>query len=137
MPEHGRDKISPIRDDEIASEMSGELNANRSTRAQEEHELQPPGEDQPENDRAPGTTLTGGTPTGMTAEGVELRSALARHLGRGLYPADRSAVLATLRANHAPDRLLELARRLPEGESYGNVQAIADALGLGGEERRT
>lgn len=66
MPEHGRDKISPIRDDEIAGEPNGELNAGRSTRAREEHELQPPGEDQPENDRAPGTTLTG-TPTGMTA----------------------------------------------------------------------
>lgn len=135
MAQHGRNKTSPIRDDEIAKEMSGELRANRSTRAEEERELQPPGEDQPETDRAPGTTLTGGTPPGITAEGVELRSELGRHLGR-VYPADREAVLKTLRRNHAPDRLVELAQRLPDGE-YGNLQAIADALGLGREDRRT
>ncbi|MEO3763844.1 DUF2795 domain-containing protein [Streptomyces sp. B8F3] len=136
MPEHGRNKTSAIRDDVIAKEMSGELRANRYTRAEEERELQPPGEDQPEMDRAPGTTLVGGTPPGITAEGVEVRSELGRNLGRAVYPADREAVLETLRSNHAPDRLMELAGRLPDGE-YGNLQAIADALGLGGEDRRT
>lgn len=136
MAEHGRNKTSAIRDDVIAKEMSGELRANRSTRAEEERELQPPGEDQPETDRAPGTTLVGGTPPGITAEGVELRSELGRNLGRAVYPADREAVLETLRSNHAPDRLMELAERLPDG-GYSNLQAIADALGLGREDRRT
>jgi hypothetical protein len=136
MAEHGRNKTSAIRDDVIAKEMSGELRANRSIRVEEERELQPPGEDQPETDRAPGTTLVGGTPPGITAEGVEVRSELGRNLGRAVYPADREAVLETLRSNNAPDRLMELAERLPDGE-YGNLQAIADALGLGGENRRT
>ncbi|MEO3840708.1 DUF2795 domain-containing protein [Streptomyces sp. B22F1] len=135
MAEHGRNKTSAIRDDVIAKEMSGELRASRSTRAEEERELQPPGGDQPETDRAPGTALVGGTPPGITAEGVELRSELGRNLGRAVYPADREAVLETLRSNNAPDRLTELAERLPDGE-YGNLQAIADALGLGGENRR-
>jgi len=136
MGDQGRNKTSAIRDDVIAKEMSGELRANRSTRMEEDRELQPPGEDQPETDRAPGTTLVGGTPPGITPEGVELRSELGRNLGRAVYPADRNAVLKTLHRNNAPDRVVELAQRLPDGE-YGNLQAIADALGLGGEERRT
>ncbi|MDT0382684.1 DUF2795 domain-containing protein, partial [Streptomyces sp. DSM 42041] len=68
---------------------------------------------------------------------VELRSDLARHLGPGLYPTDRDGVLDTLRENNAPDRLLELAGRLPEGEEFRNVQDVARALGLGVEDHRT
>nr|WP_206441949.1 DUF2795 domain-containing protein [Streptomyces boncukensis] len=109
----------------MAKELDGELRAARSTRAEEEHELQPSGEDQPEADRVPEPA----------PEDRELRSELARHLERGIYPADRDAVVATLRRHHAPDRLVELARRLPAGR-YENVQALVDALVSGGGDRR-
>ncbi len=72
----------------------------------------------------------------MTERDVAIRSDLARHLGRGIYPADRSAVLESLREHHAPDRLLDLAERLPESERYENVQGIAASLGLGTEHGR-
>lgn len=131
------DKTSPLHDDELKAEMQGELKAGRSTRAEEELELEPAGEDQPEAGRAPDEALHGGTPPGMTNDDVELRSDLARHLGSGLYPADRGGVLDTLRENNAPDRLLDLAGRLPEGEEFRNVQDVARALGLGVEDHRT
>ncbi|MCQ4042695.1 DUF2795 domain-containing protein [Streptantibioticus rubrisoli] len=137
MSDHGRDKTGPVRDDELKKELEGELRAGRSTRMEEEHEPQPPGEDQPQADVAAGTALIGGTPPGMTPKDVELRSELARHLGREPYPARREALLETLRRNHAPDRLVDLAARLPEDEEYHNVQDIARALGLGVEDHRT
>ncbi len=137
MTTHGKNKLGPVKDDEIKKEMEGELRSGRSTRAREERELEPPGEDQPEVDLAPDTTLTGGTPPGMGPADVELRTELAQHLGRSVYPADREKVLDTLSRGNAPDRLLDLARRLPAGERFRNVQDIARAVGLGVEDHRT
>ncbi len=134
MATHGKNKTGAVRDDELKQEMEGELRAGRSLRVEEAQELQPSGEDQPDVDRAPNTTLTGGTPPGMDQEDVELRSELARHLGKEIYPADRDTVLDTLRENNAPDRLLNLAERLPAGQEFRNVQDIARALGLGVED---
>ncbi|WP_031510862.1 DUF2795 domain-containing protein [Streptomyces megasporus] len=134
MATHGKNKTGAVRDDELKQEMEGELRAGRSTHMEEAQELQPSGEDQPDVDRAPNTTLTGGTPPGMDQEDVELRSELARHLGKEIYPADRDTVLDTLRENNAPDRLLNLAERLPAGQEFRNVQDIARALGLGVED---
>jgi hypothetical protein len=131
------DKTGPLHDDEMKAEMQGELKADRATRAEEELELQPSGEDQPEASRAPDEALHGGTPPGMDDEDVELRSDLARHLGLGAFPADRAGVLDTLRENNAPDRLVDVARGLPEGEGFGNMQDVARALGLGVEDHRT
>ncbi|MEV0263594.1 DUF2795 domain-containing protein [Streptomyces sp. NPDC050617] len=141
--QHGADKTGPARDDMMKKQLRGELNADRSLRTDEEHELQPSGEDQPAVARDPaaesGTGAPAGTgvPRGMTERDVSIRSDLARHLGRGIYPADRSAVLESLREHHAPDRLLDLADRLPDSERYENVQAVAASLGLGTEHGRS
>jgi|UPI00051BBC0B hypothetical protein len=130
---HGRDKTSPIRDDEIKREMAGELRAARGTRVEEEHELQPSGEDQPVVAASPGAPLIGGTPPGITPEGVQLRAEMARFLGRGAFPADRDGVVATLRRNNADDWLIEAAERLPEDRAYDNMQSISRELGFGAE----
>ncbi|MEE1927086.1 DUF2795 domain-containing protein [Streptomyces sp. TRM 70351] len=135
--EHGPNKTGPLRDDEAKHEVQGEMKAGRSVRADEFREPEAPGEDQPETDRAPDTTLTGGTPPGMDADDVELRNDLARHLGMSVYPAERDGVLSALRENNAPDGLVSLAANLPGGRSYENVQDIMRALGRGTEERRT
>lgn len=131
--DHGQDKTGPLRDDEMKKEMQGELKGGRSTRVEEEHELQPSGEDQPYADRSPNATLPGSTPPGMTQEDVELRTELGRHLGRSLYPADREKVLQTLRENNAPDRLIETASALPAGSQCSNVQDVLRAFGRGTE----
>ncbi|OPC79697.1 hypothetical protein B4N89_00925 [Embleya scabrispora] len=80
----------------------------------------------------------GGTPPGMTPGDVELRSELARHLGRDVYPATRDSLLATLRDNNASDDLVRIATGLPDDDTrYANMQDVARALGLGTEEHRT
>lgn len=61
---------------------------------------------------------------------------LAQHLGRSLYPADKNTVIETLRRNNAPDRLVAMAERLPAHERFGNVQSIAEAVGIATEHRR-
>ncbi|SDJ42695.1 DUF2795 domain-containing protein [Streptomyces indicus] len=133
MSEHGRDKTGPLRDDEIKKRMQGELKGGHSTRAQEEFELQPSGEDQPRMDRSPSTERRGSTPPGMTPADVELRTELAQHLGRSVFPADRGTVIGLLRETHAPDRLIDIAADLPPTDHrYGNVREILQALGRGG-----
>jgi hypothetical protein len=126
--EHGRDKIGPARDETMKKQLRGE------NRAEEAREIQPAGEDQPAATRAPGAPLTGATPHGMTAEDVETRAELAQHIGRSVYPADKNAILRALREHHAPDRLQELAQRLPADGRFENVQSVAEALGLGTED---
>ncbi|MCB5906253.1 DUF2795 domain-containing protein [Streptomyces pinistramenti] len=135
--EHGADKTGPARDDVMKKQLRAELTADRSLRAVEERELQPAGEDQPEVARAPDTVFRGGTPFGMTEEDVGIRSELAQHLGRSIYPADKPTVINKLRRDHAPDRLVALAERLPADELYPNVQTIAESLGLATEHRRS
>lgn len=127
------DKNGPIQDDEAKKRLRGDLRSNR----EEAREMEPSGEDQPEAVRDPQALRTGGTPAGMSSRDVELRSEIAQYLGRHLYPTGREEVLDTLRAEHAPDRLLELASGLPADARYANVQEIAQALGLHTETRRS
>jgi Protein of unknown function (DUF2795) len=134
--EHGMDKTGPARDDMMKKQLRGQLAAERSLRTDEEHELEPAGEDQPVPAWSPASDYRGGTPSGMTEQDVGLRSELAQHLGRSLYPADKNTIIETLRRNHAPDRLVELAQRLPAHDRYVNVQAIAEAIGLHTEHVR-
>lgn len=134
MTQHGRDKTGPLRDDEIKKRMQGELKGGHATRAQEDFDLQPPGEDQPRADRTPSTDTRGSTPPGMTPADVELRTELAQHLGRSLFPADRGTVLDVLRETHAPDRLIDVTAELPAGREFGNVRDILQALGRGGAQ---
>lgn len=126
--EHGRDKIGPVRDEMMKKQLRGE------SRAEEDRESQPAGEDQPSATRDPGASLTGATPQGMTPKDVETRAELAQHLGRSVYPADKGDILRVLWENHAPDRLVELAESLPADRRFENAQRVAEALGIGTED---
>ncbi|MEW2221858.1 DUF2795 domain-containing protein [Streptomyces sp. NPDC006990] len=126
------DKNGPIQDDEAKKRLRGELRSNR----EEGREMEPSGEDQPEPFRDPQALRTGGTPAGMTPRDVELRSEIAQYLGRHLYPTGRAEVLDALRAEHAPDRLVDMAAGLPADTRFSNVQELAQALGLHTESRR-
>ena len=118
-------------------EVEGIVRSGHSTHAEEWKDPEPPGDDQPDVDVAPDGDHAPGTPPGMDERDVELRSALAVHLPRAVWPADRDGLLAALADRHAPDRLTELLRRLPQGEEYQNVQEVSRALGLHVESRRT
>lgn len=79
--------------------------------------------------------MTGGTPDGMSSADVEDRSDLARYLGR-VYPADRAGLIEAARGNSAPDRLVSMLAKLPEGQQFENVQDVWTVLGGGHEEHR-
>ena len=135
--ERGSSKHSARVDDEMGHEVEGMMTAERPTRAEEWKEAEPAGEDQADPgrlgepaDRQPGT------PPGMTNQDVELRSELAEHLPRSVFPTDESGLLGQLVDGNAPDRLQQLVRQLPTGQVYDNVGDVARALGLGEETER-
>jgi hypothetical protein len=76
------------------------------------------------------------TPAGTDPGDIEHRAALAEVLGKEVWPADRDTLVAKAQEANAPDAVVGQLRRLPEGEQFENVQAVADALGLGTEQQR-
>jgi len=73
---------------------------------------------------------------GMTQEEIDLRAQIAATLDRHTFPGDREALLATAEEHFADDRVLAWLRRLPEGETFRNVQEAGRAMGLHVEEPR-
>jgi hypothetical protein len=130
------DKHGPRVDEAMQHETEGLVRSGRRTRTEEWRDPEPSGEDQPDVDRAPDGTLTGGVPEGITPDGVEERSELAAHLGKEIYPANRDAVIDRLLETNAPDRLVAAVRGLPAEGQYANAGELASALGLGHEEHR-
>lgn len=134
--EQAADKHGFLADDEMKAETEGMMRAGRSTRAEEWHDPQPSGEDEPDVDRAPDGTMTGGTPEGMSPDDVEGRSRLAASLDRSSFPAVRSRLIDDAQAHHAPDEIITMLQRLPDGREFANVNEVWDALGGGVERQR-
>ena len=76
------------------------------------------------------------TAPGTDQRDIERRAALAEALGKEVWPADRDTLVAKAQESNAPDRVLGDLRRLPDGRRFENVQAVAEALGLGTEQQR-
>jgi hypothetical protein len=68
-------------------------------------------------------------------QAVELRSDLARHLDRTVWPVTRGRLLEILTERNAGDRLLGLAASLPDGQSYQNLRELSLALKLEPNQR--
>jgi hypothetical protein len=128
MQQRGSDRLNVQRDDEMKHELQGMLRGDHPTRAEEWRDPEPPAEDDP---RAASGRITPRGPAGLDreAEDEALRFDLARHVRRTAYPADRDGLLDELAESHAPDRLFEVVRELPEGRSFANVQEVTAALG--------
>jgi len=77
-----------------------------------------------------------GTPAGIDPADIERRAALAEVLGQEVWPADRDTLVAKASEAGAPDGVLAQLRRLPDGREFTNVQDVAEALGLGTEQKR-
>ncbi|WP_327287289.1 DUF2795 domain-containing protein [Streptomyces sp. NBC_01198] len=135
MADQGTNKTGFVRDDELKREMQGELQGNRTQRSDDSFDPEPSGEDPPLAELRP-ADQGGGAPPGMTPLDVSVRSELARHLERGVFPAQRDGLLDALRRNQAPDSVVNLVEDLPTGERYTNVQDVMRAMGLGVEDRR-
>lgn len=123
-------------DDAQAHETRGLEQGGHTSRAEEWRDPQAPAEGEPRASWTPGTPEQPGTPEGMTNQDVEDRSEIARHLGKGVWPADRDALVAKAEENSAPDAVLARLRRLPAGQEFANVQDVSQALGIGTEESR-
>ena len=127
--ERGSDKHGPMRDDELKHETEGLVRGGHGTHAEEWRDPEPSGEDQPDADLAPDGTLTGGTPEGMSTEDVEGRAELASYIGKAVYPVVRTQVLDLVLERNAPERVVDLVRRLPAGQPFHNVNEIWAAIG--------
>jgi hypothetical protein len=134
--ERGSDKHSPRMDEALEAEVAGMVRANRETRGQQWNSAEPSGEDQPDVDLAPGGTLAGGVPEGMTERDVEERAGLAMYLGKEVWPAGSQALIAKATELDAPDDVLDQLRRLPDSAVFDNVQDVWQALQGGTEAHR-
>ena len=76
------------------------------------------------------------TSPGTDPADVERRAAIAEALGKEVWPADRDTLVSKAQESNAPDGVLAALRRLPDGQQFGNVQEVAQALGLGTEQQR-
>ncbi len=127
--ERGSDKHSPRLDEAMAAEVQPIVRTGHDSRA-DWNSPEPSGEDQPDVDRMPDGTLTGGVPDGMTEQDVEARSELASFLGR-IWPAPAGAILQAARDNGAPDSVLEQLASLAPEQVFENLQDLWSALSGG------
>lgn len=136
--ERGSDKHGSRVDDELKHDVSGLLTSGHDTHAEEWKSPEPSGEDQPDVDLAPDTTLHGGVPDGMDGDDVEARSELAAYLPHSVFPGVREQLLEHVMDAAAPDALVDQVRDLPAGREFTNVGDVWRALHGGGhvEEHR-
>ncbi|GAA2268983.1 hypothetical protein GCM10010149_07380 [Nonomuraea roseoviolacea subsp. roseoviolacea] len=122
-------------DEQQKHETEGMVRGGGPTHAEEWKETEPtpaPGE-QDHTRYPPGHEP--GTPEGITQEGVEARSDLARWLSDTHFPSAKGELVRHAEEANAPDHIVEMVRSLPDRE-FENVAQVADALGLGKERRR-
>lgn len=135
--ERGSSKHNPRVDDQMASEVRGQVQGSvAGGRAEEWHEPEPPGEDQPEPTMIPAGHRRGGAPPGLTADEAEARSRLGRWVDLSALPADRETLVRSAEKNNAPDAVVAELRRLPAGTTYRTVSEAWGALGHLNEEHR-
>ncbi|WP_181764735.1 DUF2795 domain-containing protein [Streptomyces albidus (ex Kaewkla and Franco 2022)] len=127
--QRGSDQLSAHRDEEAKRELEGWLRSGHPTRAEEWADAEPSADDDPEiTERPVGMPLA--PEDRKEADDEEVRSELARHLGRHAFPADRNGLKRALMDQYAPDWQVETVRELPkDGGTYQNVQEVMAALG--------
>ncbi len=134
--ERGNSKHGPRLDDSMAREVEGQVGTPTGARAEQWHEPEPAGEDQPEATAIPDGPRVGGAPAPMTGEEVEERSQLGRYLPRSVLPANRKQLRRAAAEHNAPDSVLEELSRLPKGREFATVSEVWAALGHSNEEHR-
>ncbi len=135
--ERGNTKHGPRLDDEMGREVRGLVQGTTDPRAEEWHQTEPAGEDQPNATLAPAGYERGGAPPGMSREEVDQRSELGRFIPMSALPGGRDELVDGARQMEAPDWVIDQLGRLPVGETFETVSQIWAALGHHNEERRT
>lgn len=132
MTERRSTKHGPMLDDEIADEIdSVTRGAPVESRAREDREQEGPADTEP----TPDERVRGQRGSQVVdLDALELRADIARYLNPSVFPADRSQILESARANHAPEPIFDLLESLPEG-FYENLQVVWEGLGGTTEQR--
>ncbi|MDG4766611.1 DUF2795 domain-containing protein [Solwaraspora sp. WMMD406] len=134
--ERGNSKHGPRVDESMAHEVRGTTQGTAGGRAEEWHEAEPPGEDQPEPTTVPAGDNRSGAPQGMTNEEVEQRSRLGRYINLSALPGDRTMLRDSARENEAPADVLAEIDQLPAGRTFRTVSEVWAALGHANETTR-
>ncbi|WP_326554184.1 DUF2795 domain-containing protein [Micromonospora sp. NBC_01813] len=134
--ERGNSKHGPRVDDAMAQEIRGTTQGVAGGRAEEWHEAEPPGEDQPEPTTVPAGDNRSGTPQGMTSEDVEQRSRLGRYINLTALPGDRATLRRSAEDNEAPADVLDEIDQLPAGRTFQTVSEVWAELGHANETTR-
>lgn len=134
MTERRSDKHGPMLDEEIAEDVDSITRGSPvESRARESREKEGPADTEPTPDeRIRGQRGEGDV---LDLDALELRADIARYLVPSVFPAERSEIVESARANHAPEPIVELLRSLPAG-FYENMQVVWEGLG-GVTEQRT
>lgn len=120
----------------MAQEVRGITQGTAGGRAEEWHEAEPPGEDQPEPTVVPAGDNRSGVPQGMTSEEVEQRSRLGRYINLSVLPGDRTTLRRNAEGNEAPADVLAELDQLPSGRTFQTVSEVWAALGHANETKR-
>ncbi len=116
-------------DDAMASETESlTRGAPIESRVEEWREAEPSGDDQP----VPDMILNGDardTNGAPAHDEVELRSELAKRLRTSAFPANRQVLEDVATEENAPGHILDLIRRLPDGQTFENTAEVWRALG--------
>jgi Protein of unknown function (DUF2795) len=127
--DRGSDQHSPRVDDELKHELRSIVQGSPvESRAQEGREQEGPADGEP----TPDALLTGDRPAPnpdtLSHDEVEGRAELARHLQPSVFPADREALMESARQLNAPDDMVAMLGRLPDG-TFDHLEAVWEALG--------
>src|SRR5205814_771639 len=71
-------------------------------------------------------------PGSFDPEDEDARTELSRHLRPSVFPAGRDQLLGEARENCAPEAVLALLARLPDGREFGTVYARPHKTGVAG-----
>jgi Protein of unknown function (DUF2795) len=127
--DRGSSKHGPKLDEQMAHETEDLVRSRgHSTHTEEWRQTEPV--DEVDELRALRPAVAGGPPLAASEEDIELRSALARAVGRHAFPAHRDALLAQAEAADAPRELIDRLGGLGQAESFANVGEVARAIGL-------
>ncbi|KAB8190867.1 DUF2795 domain-containing protein [Nonomuraea phyllanthi] len=135
MEQRGSDKHGPRLDDQQKHETEGMVRGGGTTHAEEwkQPEAMPAAGEESQQSYPPGHEP--GTPSGITQQGVDVRSDLAKWLSDARWPASKDDLAEHAEETGAPDQVTDMVQSLPD-RSYANVAEVAKALGLGVEKRR-
>lgn len=132
MSEQASGTHGPVRDEAIKRQDQAE--ARQYAGEWPEPGEEPEDETEQEAVWAPAARLAE-SPAQENWEAVELRSDLARHLDRSVWPVGRERLMEILTERNASGRLLARAASLPEGQRYANLRELLRALDLEPGER--